>query len=546
MKYLRCLLAGALLALSPSAADAAAPICNFNIADWYFIVGDTNPPTQVFNTATGAYVNNSDTGYQTWLAGNLPCAVTGGAISAAANNGSGAVRLTVGSSANIQTGQVWQVYGTGLYDGTWTVTNVDATHVDLQSSTFTSAVTAGAIYGAVNGASGAIMATQAAMYAAINATALANWNANSAVTTPLSLTANTALTNVPAQVYGVTPNAAGWVINLPQQNLANSQPIGKPIRFTNLATLASGNYFNVRNASGSTLYAVVYPGDSVDIVPLTNTTSDGTFRAIQCATCINQGAVTTNNPWNWSSAAGSSSTYGLLYGADLGGIGTVFPQNKQFLNGGSPPFWAANDVIANSAAPSTPSSGNDTVWTDSTDKRFHDKNDAGTIGTTVVASTCAGHNFATAVGTAGVITCAQPTVSDLSGLPVTVAQGGTGDTGTPWSTFTPTVTCGSGTVTSYTTQSGRYKLQGKNANVSIHVQLNNAGTCSGTITFAGLPFTENATNPCQLVGNDYGNGIKMVSGSIGANGVSAAITTYDGTNPATTFNIVVNGVCESS
>ncbi len=69
----------------------------------------------------------------------------------------------------------------------------------------------------------------------------------------------------------------------------------------------------------------------------------------------------------------------------------------------------------NVAAPSSPASGKVSVYTDSTDKRLHDKNDAGTIGTTVVADTGASNNFLTAISAAGVISKAQPAFSNLSG-----------------------------------------------------------------------------------------------------------------------------------
>jgi hypothetical protein len=73
------------------------------------------------------------------------------------------------------------------------------------------------------------------------------------------------------------------------------------------------------------------------------------------------------------------------------------------------------NTLTNVAAPATPSAGFDAVYADSTDKRFHDKNDAGTIGTTVVADTGASNNFLTAISAAGAISKAQPGFSNLSG-----------------------------------------------------------------------------------------------------------------------------------
>jgi len=78
---------------------------------------------------------------------------------------------------------------------------------------------------------------------------------------------------------------------------------------------------------------------------------------------------------------------------------------------------AGKIVATNVAAPSTPSSGKDNLFVDSTDKRFHDKNDAGTIGTTAVAKTAATHKFFNVLSAAGVFTDTQPDWSDLTGKP---------------------------------------------------------------------------------------------------------------------------------
>lgn len=69
----------------------------------------------------------------------------------------------------------------------------------------------------------------------------------------------------------------------------------------------------------------------------------------------------------------------------------------------------------NIAAPSSPASGKDAVYSDSTDLRLHDKNASGVIGTTVVADTGATNNFVTAISAAGAISKAQPAFSNLSG-----------------------------------------------------------------------------------------------------------------------------------
>lgn len=71
-------------------------------------------------------------------------------ITGAANNGAGLIRLSVASTTTFATGQkktVLDVQGTVEANGTWTITVVDGTHIDLQGSTFTNAWTSGGTIG---------------------------------------------------------------------------------------------------------------------------------------------------------------------------------------------------------------------------------------------------------------------------------------------------------------------------------------------------------------------------------------------------------------
>ncbi|WP_454626969.1 pyocin knob domain-containing protein [Bradyrhizobium cenepequi] len=61
-----------------------------------------------------------------------------------------------------------------------------------------------------------------------------------------------------------------------------------------------------------------------------------------------------------------------------------------------------------------------------------------------------------------------------------VANGGTGDTGTSWTSYTPTVTAGSGTFTSVSA-TGRYKIIGKTVFLQITVIITTVGTAAGTV-----------------------------------------------------------------
>lgn len=69
-------------------------------------------------------------------------------ITGAANNGSGLIRITVASTSSLTTGDVRTisgVLGTTEANGTWTITVINGTTFDLQSSTFTNAYTSGGV-----------------------------------------------------------------------------------------------------------------------------------------------------------------------------------------------------------------------------------------------------------------------------------------------------------------------------------------------------------------------------------------------------------------
>ena len=71
-------------------------------------------------------------------------------ITGAANNGSGLIRLTVGSTSGWATGNyktISAVTGTTEANGTWEITVVDATHIDLNGSTFSNAYVSGGVVG---------------------------------------------------------------------------------------------------------------------------------------------------------------------------------------------------------------------------------------------------------------------------------------------------------------------------------------------------------------------------------------------------------------
>ena len=42
---------------------------SYNIGDWMWIVGDTNPTTQVYSSASGGMIANNSAASLTWLSG---------------------------------------------------------------------------------------------------------------------------------------------------------------------------------------------------------------------------------------------------------------------------------------------------------------------------------------------------------------------------------------------------------------------------------------------------------------------------------------------
>ncbi len=71
-----------------------------------------------------------------------------GSITGAADNGSTLIRITTSANHNLTTGEqviISGVTGTTEANGTWTVTKVDATHFDLQTSLFTNVYVSGGI-----------------------------------------------------------------------------------------------------------------------------------------------------------------------------------------------------------------------------------------------------------------------------------------------------------------------------------------------------------------------------------------------------------------
>lgn len=118
---------------------------------------------------------------------------------------------------------------------------------------------------------------------------------------------------------------------------------------------------------------------------------------------------------------------------------------------------------------------------------------------------------------------ALPLASGVTGT-LPVANGGTGDTGTAWATYTPTPASGSGSFTTVSA-TGRYKQIGKTVFIQVSVLITTVGTAAGAVTVT-LPFPAVAAN-YALTG--YASSALALSVGINASSNTAFMYKYDGT-----------------
>lgn len=127
-----------------------------------------------------------------------------------------------------------------------------------------------------------------------------------------------------------------------------------------------------------------------------------------------------------------------------------------------------------------------------------------------------------------------------------IANGGTNDTGTAWTTYTPTITTGSGSFTT-ATASGRSKTLGKTVWVEMSLTITTNGTAGGLITLS-LPFTAVAAQ-FSLAGAETATVGYALSVIIPSSGTTAQIRRYDADTAAYHANgvvLVVSGVYEQA
>lgn len=122
--------------------------------------------------------------------------------------------------------------------------------------------------------------------------------------------------------------------------------------------------------------------------------------------------------------------------------------------------------------------------------------------------------------------------------PLAVSFGGTGDTGTAFTTFSPTVTASAGTITSSTVNAARYKTIGKLVIAQWDVSITNNGTGSGHVRFT-LPVNSLSTSGANYacIGVEWNVTGKSLNGLLGPSVGSqtfVSVAFYDNTYPGGT------------
>lgn len=132
-------------------------------------------------------------------------------------------------------------------------------------------------------------------------------------------------------------------------------------------------------------------------------------------------------------------------------------------------------------------------------------------------------------------------------LPIPVSSGGTGDTGTAWATYVPTITAQTPGITppTFSTTSARFKTLGKTVFLEVDFTVTAAGTGTNGILVT-LPI-QAAAFQYQCSGKETAVTGKLCTFSIGQlSATQGVIFFYDATSPIATNNrISVTGVYES-
>ena len=145
------------------------------------------------------------------------------------------------------------------------------------------------------------------------------------------------------------------------------------------------------------------------------------------------------------------------------------------------------------------------------------------------------------IDTSGVPQLLKPAFSNLGGT-CAVAQGGTGDTGTAWTAYTPTFNAATGTYTS-ASASGYYKTLGKTCFFKIQLNISDPGTADGCWNVS-LPFGASTSHLVMPIAGRNDTSLVSLCCNINADGGSVQLRKYDGTFPGGVVVLQAAGVYE--
>lgn len=221
-----------------------------------------------------------------------------GTVTGAANNGSGAVRLTLNSTAGLMNGNqltVAGVGGTAEANGKWPIAVIDGTHVDLLGSSYADAYTSGGTAAANTGRMRVITNGGAVLNAGVTITGITQ--ASTGVLT----------------YSGTNPNAGDWVylsgiggmtqlngrfavvtaLNTSSKTFQLYDLFGNAINTTTYGSYTSGG-------SWASVYTLAVPYDPNDLAQLKWTQSDDVMTFAHTAYQQAQLTRTADNAWTYT------------------------------------------------------------------------------------------------------------------------------------------------------------------------------------------------------------------------------------------------------
>lgn len=142
-------------------------------------------------------------------------------------------------------------------------------------------------------------------------------------------------------------------------------------------------------------------------------------------------------------------------------------------------------------------------------------------------------------------TGAAATVAEIA-LPLAVGLGGTGDTGTVWTSYTPTLSAASGTFTT-ASATGRYKAVGKTLFLQINVAITTNGTAAGSVQVTLPAGMTSGPGPgyYDIAGREWNATGTTLNGNIAPSATVISIQTYNNAYPGgSAYQLSLTGAIE--